>query len=85
MTTEVNQNLKTLYNRDYHLWVLEIVKHLQNKDTQALDWENLIEEVAGLGRRDKKRVKSLLRNLTEHLLNLPTGRQDGRKARSFRR
>nr|WP_242024809.1 MULTISPECIES: DUF29 family protein [unclassified Phormidium] len=30
---------------------------------ESLDWENLIEEVADLGWRDKKRLKSLLRNL----------------------
>ncbi len=59
-----------LYETDYNLWVLETVKHLQNRDPAALDWEHLIEEVADLGRRDKKRLKSLMRNLIEHLLKL---------------
>jgi hypothetical protein len=42
----------------------------------ALDWENLIEEVEALGRRDKKKVRSLLKRLLEHLLKLEYWRSE---------
>jgi hypothetical protein len=70
MLTESQQKQKQLYETDYHLWVLETVKQLQNGDFEAVDWENLIDEVSDLSRREKKKLKSLLRNLWEHLLKL---------------
>jgi hypothetical protein len=70
MVTESQQAQKPLYETDYHLWVLETVKQLQNRDLEAIDWDNLIEEVSDLARRDKKKLKSLLKNLIEHLLKL---------------
>ena len=70
MIAKLNQNQKILYNADYNLWVLETIKQLKNKDFNALDLENLIEEVLSLSRRDKKKLKNLLRRLFEHLLKL---------------
>jgi len=70
MLTESQQKQKQLYQTDYHLWVIETVKQLQNGDFKAVDWENLIDEVSDLSRREKKKLKSLLRNLWEHLLKL---------------
>jgi hypothetical protein len=70
MGTELKQVSKTLYDTDYNLWIIETVKKLGNRDFDSVDWENLIEEVSDLSRRDKKKLKSLLRNLFEHLLKL---------------
>ena len=70
MITQLNTVSKTLYDIDYNLWVLETVKKLKNREFNALDLDNLIEEVSDLSRRDKKKLKSLLRNLFEHLLKL---------------
>ncbi|MGA1623138.1 MAG: DUF29 domain-containing protein [Synechocystis sp.] len=70
MVTELRNPQKTLYDIDYNLWVLETVQKLQSRDLDDLDWENLIEEVEDLSRRDKKKLKSLLRLLFEHLLKL---------------
>lgn len=67
---ELRQKPETLYDTDYNLWIDETVKHLENKTFNSLDLENLIEEIKDLGRRDKKKLKSLLRNLIEHLLKL---------------
>jgi predicted transcriptional regulator len=69
MVAESKQAQK-LYETDYYLWVIETVKKLQNRELEAIDWENLIDEVSELGRREKKKLKSLLRNLWEHLLKL---------------
>lgn len=70
MFIEYKQEPKNLYDTDYHLWVMKTVNQLKNKEFDALDLQNLIEEISGLSRRDKKKLKSLLRNLFEHLLKL---------------
>jgi predicted transcriptional regulator len=70
MVVQVETENKSLYDTDYNLWVLETGKKLENKDLDSLDWENLIEEVLDLSRRDKKKLKSLLRHLWEHLLKI---------------
>lgn len=70
MVTELTTQPKSLYETDYHLWVLETVKQLESRDLAALDWENLIEEVSDLSRRDRKKLRSLLKRLLEHLLKL---------------
>ena len=72
-TGEKAQNLshdESLYNLDYNLWVLSTVEALKGKQFSSLDLEHLIEEVLDLSRRDKKKLKSLLRKLIEHLLKL---------------
>lgn len=61
---------QNLYETDYHLWVIETVKKLEMRDFANIDWENLIEEVSDLSRREKRRVESLLIRLFEHLLKL---------------
>ena len=68
MTVESQLKQKKLYETDYYIWVVETVKQLQNQDFEAVDWDNLIEEISDLARRDKKKLKSLLKHLIEHLL-----------------
>ena len=70
MVSELRKTNKTLYDTDYNLWVLETVQKLQVRDLDDLDWENLIEEVLGLSRSDKRKLESLLMRLIEHLLKL---------------
>lgn len=70
MVAELLKINKTLYETDYHLWVLETVQKLQKRELQDLDWENLIEEVADLSERKRRKLESLLIRLMEHLLKL---------------
>ena len=70
MATPLEPVSEILYDNDYHLWVIETVKQLEKRDFDSVDWQNLIEEVSDLSRRQKKKLKSLLRNLWEHLLKL---------------
>lgn len=70
MITQLNQDQKRLYDADYNLWLLQTIEQLENKDFNALDLENLIEEVSELSKREKKKLKNLLRRLFEHLLKL---------------
>ena len=60
----------SLYEVDYNLWILSTVESLRRKSFSSLDLENLIDEVIGLSRRDKKKLKSLLKHLIEHFLKL---------------
>jgi hypothetical protein len=59
---------KTLYNSDFALWIEETVNALKVRELERVDWENLIEEVESLGKRDKRELKSRLITLFEHLL-----------------
>ena len=70
MVLEFKQKQKNLYDIDYNLWVLETVEKLENGDFKSIDLDNLIEEVLDLSKRDKRKLKSLLRRLWEHLLKL---------------
>ena len=70
MVAELRKIDKFLYETDYNLWVLDTLQKLRSRNLDDLDWENLIEEVEDLSRRDKKKLKSLLRLLCEHLLKL---------------
>ena len=60
----------TLYQKDYNLWVETTVRQIQAGHFEAVDWDNLIEEVADLSRRQRDKLKSLLTRLFEHLLKL---------------
>jgi hypothetical protein len=61
---------QNLYEKDFYQWIETTIKNLENKEYEAIDWENLIEEVASLGRSEKHKLKSLLTRLLEHLLKL---------------
>ncbi|MFM2062270.1 MAG: hypothetical protein RLZZ507_1940 [Cyanobacteriota bacterium] len=58
----------SLYEKDYLLWIEDIVNKLKNRDIEGLDFENLIEEIEDLGRSDKRELESRLRELLEHIL-----------------
>jgi hypothetical protein len=62
--------LKSLYEQDEHLWLIETIKLLKENRLERLDIENLIEELEDLGKRDKNRVESFLRQIIIHLLLL---------------
>jgi len=59
---------KTLYNQDFSLWIEETVNQLKAREFHEVDWENLIEEVESLGKRDKRELKNRLITLFEHIL-----------------
>jgi hypothetical protein len=43
-------SLKELYGKDFYLWVQENLKLLREKRYDLVDWENLLEEIEGMGR-----------------------------------
>lgn len=61
---------KTSYDRDYLLWLEMTIEQLKQRRFNDLDLENLIEELEGMARSDKRAIKSLLTVLLQHLLKL---------------
>jgi hypothetical protein len=61
-------SLKTLYDIDFALWIEETVNQLKSRNIENLDWDNLIEEIESLGKRDKRELESRLTTLFEDAL-----------------
>ncbi|MFM9158548.1 MAG: DUF29 domain-containing protein, partial [Dolichospermum sp.] len=53
-------NNKTLYDQDFYLWIQTTIQHLQERNLEQLDIENLIEEIDSMGRSEKKELKTRL-------------------------
>ncbi|NCQ96931.1 MAG: DUF29 domain-containing protein [Microcystis wesenbergii Mw_QC_S_20081001_S30D] len=63
-------DLKILYEIDDSLWLAETIELLKAKKFEALDLDNLIEELEDLGNEKKFRVASLLEQIIRHFLLL---------------
>ena len=57
-----------LYEQDYYLWVEDILKKIQEKRWDEMDWDNLWEEIDDMGKSQRQRLTSNLRILLMHLL-----------------
>lgn len=66
----IKVTIPTLYDTDYQLWLENIINQLRQGDFQAVDWQNLLEELADLGKSERRALESLLTRLLEHLLKL---------------
>ncbi|MFB2836862.1 DUF29 domain-containing protein [Floridanema evergladense] len=63
-------DLKTLYETDDFEWLSATIELLKNRQFNALDLENLIEELEDLGSEKRNAVVSLLVQIIKHLLKL---------------
>ncbi|HAX77598.1 MAG TPA: DUF29 domain-containing protein [Cyanobacteria bacterium UBA11372] len=68
MATEIQASQKSLYETDFVSWVETTVEQLRNQDYASVDWENLIEEIEDMSKRERKSLKSNLVVLLLHLL-----------------
>ncbi|ANV89727.1 DUF29 domain-containing protein [Picosynechococcus sp. PCC 8807] len=59
---------KTLYDQDFYQWIEQTISHLKSGNLEALDRDNLIEEIEALGKREKRELESRLSTLFEHAL-----------------
>lgn len=59
-----------LYEQDFYVWTERQAELLRERRFEALDLENLIEEVEGLGDAKKSAVLNNARVIMEHLLKL---------------
>ena len=58
----------TLYEKDFYLWTQITAKLLKQREFDAVDWDNLIEEIETLGRSEKRAIRSYLVVVLIHLL-----------------
>lgn len=70
MTTQLQLTSQPLYDQDYALWLEETIAQLRQGAWTDVDVVNLIEELEGMARSDKRALKSFLTRLFEHLLKL---------------
>jgi hypothetical protein len=68
MTTELNAQRQSLYETDYVKWIETTVEQLKQKNYDAIDWENLIDEIEDMARSDRRSLKSNLVVILTHLL-----------------
>ena len=57
-----------LYSRDFYGWLVEQAEALRVRSANKIDWENLLEEVEGLARSERRELGSRLAVLIQHLL-----------------
>lgn len=58
------------YDVDFYAWTQSQADSLRRRSANALDYERLAEEIADLGRRDRRAVMSYATVLLEHLYKL---------------
>ena len=56
------------YERDFHAWSQDQASRLRRGRPGNVDWENIAEEIEGLGRSDKRALGSDLKIVLEHLI-----------------
>ena len=64
------RRVRPLYDEDFWSWTQEQAEALRRRDLDAIDWENVIEEIETLGRREQRRWRSLCGRVIEHLLKM---------------
>ncbi|MBW4643790.1 MAG: DUF29 domain-containing protein [Goleter apudmare HA4340-LM2] len=58
----------SLYEQDFLAWLAQQQSALASRNVNALDWENLAEELDAMGSREKNELKNRLVILLAHLL-----------------
>lgn len=61
-------NVQGLYETDYLQWIEATVQRIQSQDYGAVDWENLVEEIEGMGRQERQSLESNFIVMVIHLL-----------------
>jgi len=72
----------SLYEADYLGWIEATAAALKRQDYGAIDWENVIEEIEDMGRRERQSLKSNLVILLLHLLKWQF--QPGKQSHSWK-
>ena len=60
--------ISSLYNTDFFDWTQQTAYLIKTKQFDAVDWENVAEEIESLGKNDRDKLISSLKILIAHLL-----------------
>ena len=71
---------ETLYDRDGWAWAQAQSRALRARDLDAIDWENVIEEIEAVGRSERSAVSSAIALILEHRLKFEHGLREEPKA-----
>ena len=63
-----DEPVRAEYERDFYSWLLEQARHLREGRFEALDCDNLAEEIESSGREQFNKLVSALRVLMAHML-----------------
>ncbi len=61
---------KSLYDRDFYSWSMQQAEALKRRDFNAVDWENVIEEIQDLGVAQKNSYEAYCARAVEHFLKI---------------
>ena len=68
--TQQPRPLKCLYDEDYYTWARQQADALSRRDFDAVDWENITQEIEALVRREESNLRSQYSRIMEHFLKL---------------
>jgi hypothetical protein len=57
-----------LYEADFYAWTQAQAQKLRDHSANAIDWDNLAEEIESVGRSEKREIRSRLEKVLMHLL-----------------
>ena len=58
----------TGYENDFHAWLERQIEALRARDGERIDWDNVAEEMEGLGASDRRELANRIAVVIEHLL-----------------
>ena len=76
-----DEPVRAEYMRDFYSWLMEQARHVREGRWNAIDRENLAEEIESLGREQFNKLESALRVLLLHILKWD--HQAARRSRSW--
>ena len=68
-----------LYERDFYSWSMQQADALKRRDFNAVDWENVIEEIADLGKTQQHNWEAFCARVIEHMLKIDYYREASEK------
>ena len=63
-------NIKELHDRDFNLWLENQAIAIKNRNFEAMDWDNLLDEIEDIRKSDKRTLRSYTQRLIEHIFKL---------------
>jgi hypothetical protein len=66
----------SLYDLDFHAWATQQARLARRRSGNELDWDNVAEELEGLGKQQRSELKSRYLVLLTHLLKDMFSRSD---------